>query len=171
MARVIIYKPKAFAYSQKVTIPLVQKTTRQILVGARRLAPHGDHHSGSGERKAGLHLKQSLDASVSPGRIITGRVGSNNNYAATVHQGSEAHRIVSSNGRMLRFKWPRGTVQIFARGRLRHLRKHPLAFYFFSVRHPGNKRPVRYLTTPMHQFGRLNGFITKSGTVSRFRLP
>lgn len=155
--------------AQRLTIPLVRKTGNQILAGARRLAPRGSHLSGSGERRPGRNLQHTLRANlgVTP-RFVTSMVGSENDYAATVHQGSRPHTIRSSQGRMLRFEWPRGTVLV--RGRGGH-RGRQLVFYFHSIRHPGNKRPVRYLTTPMHLFGRLNGFRTRSVPVGRSRLP
>lgn len=110
--------------------------------------------------------------------MITDRVGSTKNYAATVHQGSEAHYI-HGRGKMLKFQWERGNLllaarrsgRISGRGRSSRLRSRGNFFFFATVHHPGNKRPVRYLTTPMHLYGRMNGFRTTSTPVSRSRLP
>lgn len=96
---------------------------------------------------------------------VRGRVGSRKKYAATVHQGSRPHEI-RAGGKMLRFKWDRGEFLL-----RRSIRGNRLTFFFLRVMHPGNKRPVRYLTTPMHMFGRANGFRTTSQPVSRTRLP
>lgn len=168
MARVNIYHTKTLTFTQKKTTPLVQRTARQILSGAKRLAPRGDHLSGSGERHPGVALQPSLNASVSVGvRFIQALVGSKANHAATMHQGSKAHRI-AGRGKMLAFEWDRGQFLVFGRGGNRRGR---VMFFFKSVRHPGNKRPVRYLTTPMHLFGRMNGFRTTSVAVGRTRLP
>jgi|SRR5687768_500509 len=150
-------------------MPLVRRTVNQIDAGATRLAPRGTHRSGSGKVKRGPNLPSSLHQSVGVrGDVIHGSVGSTNEYAATAHQGSEPHYIYAK-GKMLKFEWERGRllVQKRSRGRVRNQR----IFYFKKVRHPGNKRPVRYLTTPMHLYGRLNGFATTSSPVSRTRLP
>lgn len=168
MARVNIYHTKTLLFAQKKTTPLVQKTARQILSGAERLAPRGTHLSGSGERHPGVALQPSLGATVDVGpRFITAMVGSKAAHAATVHQGSKPHRI-AGKGKKLMFEWDRGQFLVFGRGGNRRGR---LMFFFTSVNHPGNKRPVRYLTTPMHMFGRLNGFTTTSTPVGRSRLP
>lgn len=98
---------------------------------------------------------------------ITGRVGSRKVYAATAHQGSSPH-VIRGHGRMLKFRWERGDFLLRVRGR----RGTAGQFFFFrSVRHPGNKRPVRYLTTPLIMFARANGFFALRQEVSRFRLP
>ena len=131
-----------------------------------QLAPRGTHKSGSGVTKAGLPLKQSIFTRVDTHfDLIVGTVGSRVDHAATVHQGSKAHYI-RAKGKLLKFEWPRGNFLLKRQGR--RGRKY---FYFKTVNHPGNKRPVRYLTTPMHLYGRANGFITVSTPVSRSRLP
>lgn len=96
---------------------------------------------------------------------VTNEIGSPKKYAATVHQGSKPHVIRSRKG-MLKFRWERGNLLLERRrGRKRQF------FFFDSVRHPGNKRPTRYLTTPLAQFGRLNGFRTITSAPGRSRLP
>jgi hypothetical protein len=105
--------------------------------------------------------------------FVAERIGSRKDYAATVHQGSSAHAI-RAKGKMLKFEWERGNIRIVTRRGGRRVRGKPgrgRFFYFLKVRHPGNKRPVRYLTTPMHLFGRINGFRTTSRPVGRSRLP
>jgi hypothetical protein len=135
--------------------------------------------SGSGVRKPGETLRQSLKIdSHSTVHSIVERVGSEKKYAATMHQGSSGH-IIHGHGRQLRFEWERGNLLVAARssGRLRgrgpsrRLKKKGNYFFFKLVHHPGNKRPVRYLTTPMHLYGRMMGFRTTSTPVSRSRLP
>lgn len=174
MGKVIIDRPKTIAYTQKVTRAHVSKTCAEILMGARRLAPRGDHMSGSGKRKLGRSLQASLGSNIDMGlRYVTGRVGSSANWAATVHQGSERHRIRPLGNRKLMFEWPKGVLIINARRKRRGRGRipGPRVFFFEEVMHPGNKRPVRYLTTPMHQYGRANGFRTTSLAVTRSRLP
>lgn len=150
-----------------------------MLQGARRLAPRGDHRSGSGERKPGLPLIDSLRSETHTSTdTIVERIGSTKVYAASIHQGSSPH-FINGHGRMLKFEWERGTLLMAARssgrigrrGRSRSLRRRGDFFYFVTVHHPGNKRPVRFLTTPMHLYGRIYGFRTTSTPVSRTRLP
>lgn len=167
MGRVNLDMRKVYATAQKQTTPLVQKVTRQVLVGARRLAPRGDHKSGSGRRRGSQPLLLSLQASVDVGvNTIMGRVGATTNHAATAHQGSKPHIIRSKRGKLLKFQWERGNFLVQARrGKQRRF------FYFEQVRHPGNKRPVRYLTTPLQMFGKAAGFRVTTLPVSRSRLP
>jgi hypothetical protein len=175
MATGVIDRPVTIAYTQKVTRRHVKKTCDQILLGARRLAPRGSHLSGSGELSPDIPLRVSLKSKIDVTiDNVNGQVGSPVNWAATVHQGSKAHHIVSKRGKILKFRWERGALMMSARGRRRKggSRMVGRQFWFFGrVHHPGNKRPVRYLTTPMHQFGRANGFRTTSLPVTRSRLP
>ena len=178
MARVNINQAKKIALSHRLTGPYVRKTTDLILQGARRQAPRGDHLSGSGARQPGQTLAASLtiQSDMTLNSIVE-RVGSKKNYAATVHQGSTPHYI-NGHGKLLKFQWERGNLLVAARasGRIRgrgpsrNLRKRGNFFFFVRVHHPGNKRPVRYLTTPMHLYGRMRGFRTTSTPVSRSRL-
>ena len=175
MAKVNIDQTQKILTAHRMAGPLVRRTSNQIIQGARRLAPRGSHISGSGRRKPGQQLVPSLRIdSHSSLYSITERVGSTKNYAATVHQGSVPHEI-ESKGRLLKFQWERGNLLVSARGRRGRrrgsVRSRGGYFFFVRVRHPGNKRPVRYLTTPMHLYGRMNGFRTTSTPVSRTRLP
>lgn len=146
----------------------VAKTVNQIERGARILAPKGNHQSGSGAKRPGLPLARSIFSRIdSHFDLITGRVGSFSDHAATVHQGSKPHTI-RMKGKMLKFEWERGRLLVQRRSRGRRAQA---IFFFKKVNHPGNKRPVRYLTTPMHQYGRANGFRTSSQPVARTRLP
>lgn len=179
MARVNIVQTRKIATAHRLAGPHVRKMANLTIQGARRLAPRGDHRSGSGQRKPGVPLTQSLIIeSESSINLIVERVGSRKDYAATVHQGSSPH-FINSHGRLLKFEWERGNLLLAARqsgrlrgrGRSRGLRRRGNFFFFVTVFHPGNKRPVRYLTTPMHLYGKLLGFRTTSTPVSRSRLP
>lgn len=167
MGRVNLDMRKVYTTAQKQATPLVQLVTRQVLVGAKRLAPRGDHKSGSGRRRGHQPLLMSLKASVDVGvNTIMGRVGATAEHAATVHQGSKPHIIRSKRGKLLKFQWERGNFLVKARkGKSRRY------FYFEQVHHPGNKRPVRYLTTPLAMFGKAAGFRVTTSPVSRSRLP
>jgi len=175
MSRVNINQTRKVLEAHRLAGPHVRRVSNLIIQGARRLVPRGDHRSGSGKRQPGLTLGQSLK--IEPRTdifTISERIGSDKRYAATVHQGSEPH-FIHGKGKMLKFQWDRGNALIAARSRGRTRRRGPRSsggyFFFVSVFHPGNKRPVRYLTTPMHLYGRLHGFVTSSARVNRTRLP
>lgn len=173
MARVRLDSPQITLTAQRFTLPLMDRVTAQILRGAKRLAPEGDHRSGSGAVKKGTPLGFSLHSSmtVGPNRIRS-EVGSLVKHAATVHQGSKAHIIRSKRGKTLKFRWDRGDFLVAAHaGRRRGNRRTGAFHYFLKVRHPGNKNPVRYLTTPLAMFGRINGFRVTTVAAGRSRLP
>lgn len=172
MARIRLDRIQVRLTAQRLAMPLVERTSNQILRAARVMAPVGDGFSGSGKVNTDLPLHRSLhkDTRIRATSIIT-LVGSKADYAATVHQGSAAH-VIRGRGKMLKFRWDRGDFLVAARaGRRRGNRRTGQFHYFLQVRHPGNKRPVRYLTTPLAMFGRVNGFIVTSNPVSRTRLP
>jgi hypothetical protein len=173
MARVRLNRAQINATVMKLTLPLMHRTGQQILDGAKHLAPEGSHLSGSGKPRRGQPLRPSLFSSLkaSPTRVNV-RIGSRVNHAATVEQGSRAHYIYSRKGKMLKFRWDRGDFLVAARaGRRKGNRRTGQFHYFASVRHPGNKRPVRYLTIPLAMYGRLNGFKVTTSGVNRTRLP
>lgn len=176
MARVNVNQSKKILLGHKLLGPHVRKTSNQIIRGARSLAPQGSHLSGSGNRRPGQSLRASLTIdSAATVNTITERVGSRVNYAATVHQGSQQH-IIQARGKLLKFRWDRGDMLVQARHRGRIPTGFPRRskngfFYFLRVRHPGNKRPVRYLTTPMVMYGRMNGFAVSTNSAGRSRLP
>lgn len=176
MARININQSKKIAHAHKVTAPYISRTSELILHGARQMAPRGSHQSGSGRRRPGPQLSRSLKKTVSTtATSITHSVGSTKDYAASMHQGSSPH-IISAKGKLLKFRWDRGDALVTARrrGRVGSRRPRPGKngyFYFVRVRHPGNKRPVRYLTTPMFVYGRARGFRVDAWPVGRSRLP
>lgn len=138
----------------------------KVLTGAKTLAPRGSHTHGSGRRVAGptllasLHSKQILRSQTE----IIFDIGSPLEYAATVHQGSKAHGIPGDP--LLAFYWPR--ARFFGGQR----KRGPAPLWVSrGVWHPGNKRPRRYLTTPLEQYGRAAGFIVTKQPVARGFLP
>lgn len=168
MARVNLSRPKVIATAQARAIPLVRSTSQKVLTGAKRLAPRGTHLSGSGRRRPGQTLVQSLreDMTVSADTVRS-VIGSTKVYATTVHQGSKPHVIISKRGRKLKFRWDRGDFLAGRRGR----RSRNGFFFFVKVNHPGNKRPRRFLTTPLAQFGRAAGFKVTVSLANRSFLP
>jgi hypothetical protein len=179
MGHVRLNQAKVISTAHRQADPLLSRMATLVAQGARRMAPRGDHRSGSGTRKPGLQLASSIGIeSKSTTHTIVKRVGSSKQYTATVHQGSTAHYI-HGRGKKLKFEWERGNLLLAARsrGRIRgrgpssRLRRRGNFFYFVTVYHPGNRRPVRFLTTPMSLYGRLLGFRVSSTPASRSRLP
>lgn len=107
---------------------------------------------------------QNVQVGTDPREIIFD-IGSPLKYAASVHQGSRPHEIRATT-KPLTFFWPRARFI----SRTQRLRSDPRVF-FMRVQHPGNKRPNRFLTTPLQQFGRAAGFIVRTDAASRGFLP
>lgn len=173
MARVRLNRTQIDLLVRQKGRSLVQGVTDRVQTGARALIPVGDHLSGSGKRHTGPTLLSSVYSRVSVNaQEAVGVVGAKAKHAATVHQGSQAHTIRSKRGKVLKFRWERGDFLVAARrGKRRGNRRTGQFHYFMRVRHPGNKRPVQYLVTPLHMFARMSGFKTSSVAVGRSRLP
>lgn len=159
MSRVILNRAEAIAIPQRLALPLVQRTAGQVHTGARLLAPRGNHMKGSGRRQPGAQLQPSIRNTIQIGpNRIKATIGSRKEYAATVHDGSQPHTI-RAKGKMLKFRSDRLDFLVAARaGRRGGNKRRGGFFYAVRVRHPGNKRPVRYLMTPLFLYGRANGF-------------
>lgn len=172
MARVVINDTEVTATATRRALPLVRLTTRQVLIAAKRMAPRGDHMKGSGKRQPGTQLQPSIDAKITVGpRRIESVIGSTKRYATTVHDGSGPH-IIRAKGKMLKFRSDRLDFLVAARSGRRGGNKRRGGFHYaLRVRHPGNKRPVRYLTTPLFLFGRMNGFVVSTTSRPITRLP
>jgi len=177
MARIVLNRPEVTAAAQRKGLALVQLTTRQVHAAARRMAPRGDHMKGSGKPQPGERLVPSIEAAVTVGvDHVSGFVGSRREYAATVHEGSKPH-VIRMKGKMLKFRSDRLDFLQAARAGRRGGNKRRGGFHYaVRVRHPGNKRPVRYLTTPLTLYGQRNGFVVIRSLSSRLygsvrRLP
>lgn len=167
MSRIVLFHPAVLASARQKGMQEARPLATMILTGAKTLAPVGDHRHGSGRRVAGPTLKASLKSaqiSRDPLQIVF-QIGSSLQYAATVHQGSKPHDITGSP---LAFRWAR--ARFFGRRGRRFIGPDPW-LVTDKVRHPGNKRPRRYLTTPLAQFGRQAGFKVTTSPVSRSFLP
>jgi hypothetical protein len=99
-------------------------------------------------------------------KSVTWRIGSDLPYAETVSRGSKPHTIRARNVRFMTFKWDRGDLS----PRLRR-RKWRGKFLFRKVYHPGNKRPRRFLTTPLAMYARRSNFKVTYVGVTRGFLP
>lgn len=172
MSRVVLNRAEAIAIPQRLALPLVRRTTEQILTGAKLLAPRGNHMKGSGKRQPGQPLQPSINSKVTVGPDrIQGTIGSRKEYATTVHEGSKPH-VIRAKGKILKFRSDRLDFLVAARaGRRGGNKRRGGFFYALRVRHPGNKRPVRYLVTPLFLFGRANGFVVTRFTNRNPRLP
>jgi hypothetical protein len=167
MSRIVLDRAATLHSARQRGYEVARPLAGKVLVGARTLVRSGTHRHGSGGPVAGPTLKaslQSVDVSTHPREIIF-EVGSPLNYAATVHQGSKPHRI-NAVDRPLTFFWPRARFI----SRTRRLPSDPRVF-FMRVMHPGNKRPNRFLATPLHQFGRAANFRVRTDAASRGFLP
>lgn len=154
MARVNLDQLVINATSRARGLALVRQTTEQIKHVATYSAPRGTHHSGNDRPVPGPTLQQSIASSITHmAESVTGVVLASANYAMTVERGSKPHMIVAK-GKLLTFRWPKGD----ANPRLRHRRKASGMYVFVSVKHPGNRHPQLFLTTPLRVFGTANGF-------------
>lgn len=174
MARIRWNRTEIITTPQRLMMPIHQRYTRDVLNGAKRLAPiAASHTSGSGRPKPGQPLQPSIFGTITmTSSSIHSRIGTHKNYATSIHQGSDAHIIRGRGGRMLKFRWDRGDFLVAARaGRRRGNRRTGQFHYFVSVRHPGNRRPVRFLTTPLHMFGRFYGYRVVSLLAAAGPLP
>lgn len=167
MVRVVLNRATTLASARQRGYEVVRPLAAKTLVGARILVRTGSHRHGSGRRVAGPSLKASLQSVEirTDLREIIFDVGSPLNYAASVHQGSRPHEIRATT-KPLTFFWPRAR---FISRKVR-LRSDPRVF-FSRVDHPGNKRPNRFLATPLQQFGRAANFRVRTDAVSRGFLP
>ena len=165
MATIRLNRAATLKASREKGFEVARPLTAKVLAGSKILAPSGTHRHGSGVRVSGPTLKASLHSRqiLRDLRQIVFEVGSPLDYAATVHQGSEAHDIT---GDPLAFFWPR--ARFFAGNRRRG--PAPL-FITVKVRHPGNRRPRRFLTTPLVQYGRAAGFLVVTSRTSGRFLP
>lgn len=155
-------KRVARAKGHQVVGPLVNK----IHAGSKRLVPHGDHRHGNGKSRTEPPLHTTSSSRVfNSANHVEGEVVYSADIAMTVHQGSKAHNIRGNP--KLSFKWARGEASPMLRKRMTRRGQ----FIFRQVHHPGNKRPRRFLTTPLAQFGRQANFRVRVVPASRGFLP
>lgn len=146
---------------------VVTGLVNDVYTGGRRIAPRGTHRHGSGTAVAGPRLADSFVRRIwETPRFVYGRVTVTVNYATSQAIGSRPHRIPKSGRRLMGFKWARGDFSPSLRRR-----KWRGKFFFTKVRHPGNKRPRRFLQTPLAQYGRQRNFKVKIVANSRSFLP
>lgn len=120
--------------------------------------------SGSGKPKPGKRLIESYR--VAPMTVsanaVQQRIENRNRIAMSIHEGAQRHRIpLRTGGKVLKFRWRKAIAIEGGRRRVR-----PRNFsYFVSVMHPGNRKPVHFMTTPLAQVARANNFHYRSNFV------
>lgn len=138
-----------------------------VYAGGRRIAPRGTHRHGSGTAVSGPRLADSFTRQIrETPRFVYGRVTVTVAYATAEALGSSPHRIPGAGRKTMGFKWARGDFSPTLRRR-----KWRGRFWFENVRHPGNKRPRRFLQTPLAQYGRQRNFKVKIVANRRSFLP
>lgn len=146
----------------------VTKVVTEALPPMKRATPRSPAHlSGSGRPKPGKRLVESYV--VAPMTVsvnaVQQRIENRNRVAMTAHEGSQRHRIpLRTGGKVLKFRWRKAVAIEGGRRRIR-----PRNFsYFVSVMHPGNRKPVHFMTTPLAQVARANNFHYRSNFVRAF---
>lgn len=167
MARIVLNRPVNTATARARAIEVSSPVAANVARGARFLAPSGTHRHGSGKSVTGPKLQNSIyETQRITAKSVIWRIGSPLDYAETVSRGSRAHTIRAKNHKFMVFKWDRGSLS----PRLRR-RKWKGKFLFRKVYHPGNKRPRRFLTTPLAMYGRRGNFKVTHVGVTRTFLP
>lgn len=167
MARIVLNPAAVHRTARAKGYEVTRHLAHRVLAGARYLAPRGSRRHGSGKTDTRPSLAQSfgIRSSETP-RYVTFEVYNSAAHAATVAVGSSAHDIKPRQARVLAFASDRFNFE-----RLRAGRSARALFFARKVRHPGNKRPVRYLQTPLAQLGRKNNFVVTVVGNNRSRLP
>lgn len=167
MSRVVLYPTAIRRAARDKAHEVCRPLARQVFAGGRALARKGSRTHGSGKTDTRPSLAASWFIRGSEtARYVIYEVGNRANHAATAELGSQPHDIRPSAGKVLAFHSER-----FAFERSRAGRSARAMFFARKVRHPGNKRPVRFLRTPLAQFGRKHGFKVTVVSSNRSRLP
>lgn len=167
MSRIVLNQVQVRRTAQNKGHEVCKPLAKEVLAGGRALAPKGSRTHGSGKIDTRASIAASFDTKVltTPNNVIYDVVNKAN-HAATVALGSRAHTIRPKTAPVLAFFSERFA---FANRRAGHSVRG--LFYARKVRHPGNKRPVRFLQTPLAQFGRKRGFKVTTAASNRSRLP
>lgn len=167
MSRIVLNRAQVYRTARAKAHEVCRPLAREVLAGGRALAPRGSRTHGSGK----VDTRPSISASFTMRRSETTKyviydVVNTANHASTVAVGSKPHMIMAKAGKLLAFSSER-----FNFARARAGRSARALFFARKVRHPGNKRPVRFLQTPLAQFGRKRGFKVTTVANNRGRLP
>lgn len=167
MSRIVLYPGAVNLAARTKGHEVCRPLAREVLQGGRHLAPRGSGLHGSGKTDTRAKIRDSFGTrNFDYRKEVIYEVYNTADHAATVAVGSRPHTIRAKPGKLLAFQSERFAFQRRLRGRsARSL------FFARKVNHPGNKRPVRYLQTPLAQFGRKRGFKVTTVLNNRQRLP
>lgn len=147
MAKLILNPLEVRRTAHAKALPKVNRFLRQSQAIARRTAPVGGGAPGS-IRPTGARLRTSMKT-VGPqvtANLITGKMGSTLDYAATVSLGSQPHLIRARRAKTLKFFW----------NKVGHV------VYPVKVNHPGNRHPSKYMERAGRAAALINGFKWRS---------
>lgn len=161
MSRVVLNQAAVKKFGQRNAAIAVKAVQLPTAAGSKRMAPRSPAHlSGSRKPKPGKRLSESIR--VTPLKFtawrVEGRVEALSPIAMSIHQGAKPHRIAARRKKALKFYWTRAVARDFGRRRIRPGQ----ASFFKHVQHPGIRRPVRFLTTPLAAAARANNFLYRS---------
>lgn len=167
MSRVVLYPTQVRLTARNKAHDVCRPLARQVQDAGKAMAPRGSRTHGSGRTDSRPSLASSWFIRGSEtARYVTYEVGNTAIHAMTVAVGSQPHDIRARGSKPMAFYSERFALIRRARGRT------PRALFFaWKVRHPGNKRPVRYLQTPLASYGRRAGFKVTNLISTRSRLP
>jgi hypothetical protein len=169
MARIVLNPAGVRLSGQNAGRTAVTKVVREVLPGMKRMTPRSPAHlSGSRKPKPGKRVVESFV--VRPMTVsafaVQQRIENRSNVTMTLHEGSKRHRIPNRlGGKVLKFKW--GKRYGLPGGGRRRVRPREFS-YFRSVMHPGNRKPVHFMTTPLASVARANNFHYRSNFVRGF---
>ena len=156
MARVVMYRLRLRNASKKRGEALVRKVMTEVLFESKLLAATGLYATGA------LSESIDMDGPRHLGLLITGSVGSDLPYADAVHNGAKIHpifpkalknvyRFGSRKRPQLKFFWR-------TKGRTVVVPHIPIVPGRIGQSHPGIKHGKHYLSRPLREVGRRNGF-------------
>jgi hypothetical protein len=157
MSRVELNQTAVRTFGRRNGAIAVKKVQAVALSGSKRMAPRSPAHlSGSRVPVRGPRLVEQIKATpvTFRGWNVEARIESRSRITLVDHEGSKAHRISARRKKALKFFWVRTVARQYGRRRIRPGQ----ASYFKWVMHPGNRRPVKFLTTPLAVSARLNNF-------------
>lgn len=165
MSRIVLYPTQVRLTARNKGHEVCRPLAREVFNGGKALAPRGPRTHGSGRTDTRPSLAQSWFIRGSEtARYVIYEVGNRAAHAATVAVGSQPHDIRARGAKPMAFFSERFAFE-------RRGRSARALFFARKVRHPGNKRPVRFLQTPLAQFGRKRGFEVTNVANNRSRLP
>lgn len=168
MARIVLNQAAVRLSGQTAGRQAVSTVVNQAYPMMRRMAPRSPAHlHGSGKSRTGPRLAESgsIGPLVTRATEVSQRIEWRSPITMTVHEGSRRHRIpLRTGGKVLKFRWRKSVAVAGGRRRIR-----PANFsYFVHVMHPGNRRPVHFMTTPLAAVARANNFHYRSAFTRSF---